>query len=108
IWGSLALHGETFLVHEGEPQAVIILAENPARMSRLAARELQDHVKKITGAELPIGTKPAEGKVSIFVGVSPGTEALGLTVDDLRHGAFRMVSGDSWFALLGPDGDYTP
>ena len=46
-----ALHAaDTFLVENGQPRAEIIIAEKPARMTKLAAKELQTYLEKICGA----------------------------------------------------------
>ncbi len=99
---------ETFLIEKGQPRAEIVIAEKPARMTKLAARELQTTLVKMTGATLPIVSERNPDKPAILVGVSPSTGALGLSTDGLAHGAFRMASGPGWLALLGPDRDFVP
>ena len=42
------------LVRNGEPRASIVLAAEPTRAASMAAGELQEHVRLITGANLPI------------------------------------------------------
>mgnify|MGYP000990791542 CR=1 FL=1 len=97
------------LVTDGQPRAEILASEKPTRMTRLAARELQTYIAKISGATLPIVTEPS-GSVParIYVGLSPYTQRLGIRIEDLKYGAFRMVSGPDWLALVGPDKDYVP
>ncbi len=97
-----------WLVENGQPRAEIVIAEDPARMTRLAASELQTYIGKISGAVLPIVTEPTAGAARIYVGVSPHTEALGLKTEGLKYGAYRMASGPDWLALLGPDKDFEP
>lgn len=99
---------ERLIVEKGEPRAEIVIAEKPARMTKLAARELQTALVKMTGATLPIVSERDPDKPAILVGVSASTEALGLSTDGLAHGAFRMASGPGWLALLGPDRDFVP
>jgi tetratricopeptide (TPR) repeat protein len=100
---------ETFLVKDGKPQAQIVIDENPPRTTRLATHELQSYVEKISGATLPIVTQPrAQWPVNIYVGRSAHTDRLGITPDDLKHGAYRIVSGDDWLVLIGDDTDFTP
>lgn len=99
---------ETFLVERGQPRAEIVVAEKPARMTKLAAKELQSGVMKMTGATLPIVSKRTAGKTAIFVGKSRYTDELSLKTDGLKHGAFRMASGKDWLALVGPDKDFVP
>ncbi len=97
------------LVQGGLPVAEIVVAENPPRMTALAVEELQTHLEKISGARLPEVHSPSgELPVQVYVGRSEHTDALGIAVDDLEDGAFRMVSGDNWLALVGKDEDYVP
>ncbi len=94
-----------FLVENGESRAEIIIAESPARSTRLAAADLQTYLAKISGAKLPIKTKPsADVPVQIYVGESPHAAKLGLTSDGLENGAYRIVSGENWLARLHASG----
>jgi len=108
-FGAYAVLGAPFIVEDGAPNAEIVVAENPPRMTRVAARELQTHIEKMSGARLAIVSRPT-GKVAvrIYIGDSPGAAALGVTPKGLDHGAFRMVSGKDWLALVGNDKDFTP
>lgn len=100
---------ETFLVEAGQPGAEIIISADPRRTTRLAAAELQTYVERITGARLAIGDEPsADVPIKIYVGQSPHTEKLGITADGLENGAYRIVSGDGWLALIGDDTNFTP
>ena len=104
-----ALRGaDALLVEDGQPRAQIVVAERPARMTKLAAQELQTYLRKISGATLPIVTQPKGTAPRILVGRSRFTEELHLATDGLGDGAFRMASGPDWLALLGPDEDYVP
>ncbi|MFN2351304.1 MAG: DUF4838 domain-containing protein, partial [Kiritimatiellia bacterium] len=107
-WLAAPVRAAPFMVQSGQPRAEIVVSDNPARMTKWAARELQEYVKKISGAELPIVVEPTGRAARIYVGVSEHTRRLGLEVSDLKDGAYRMASGDNWLALLGPDGDYVP
>ncbi|MFO1437664.1 MAG: DUF4838 domain-containing protein [Verrucomicrobiaceae bacterium] len=105
----ISLHAaEPLLIENGSAHAEIIIAEKPARMTKLAAKELQSTLLKMTGATLPIASERTAGKTAIFVGVSRFTEELGLSTKELKHGAFRMASGEGWLALLGADKDFVP
>ena len=53
-----AVHAAPMIVDEGGAHAEIVVAEKPTRSSKLAARELQAVVGKITGQKLPIVTAP--------------------------------------------------
>ncbi|MBI1311230.1 tetratricopeptide repeat protein [bacterium] len=103
------LAAEPFLVRDGQPKAEIVIAEPSPRTTKLAAQELQHYVEKISGAKLPIVNSPTDTSVvRVFVGRSAHTDRLGLSIDDLKAGAYRMKSGDGWLALLGDDADFTP
>ena len=100
---------DTLIVRGGKPRAEIVVSSTPARMTKLAARELQTYVAKITGARLAITSEPTRTMpVAIYVGRSRFTDALHLDTDGLNDGAFRIASGPDWLALLGPDCDYEP
>lgn len=97
------------IVDDGVPKAKIVIAEKPSRTTKLAARELQSYVAKISGATLPIGSKSDDRyPVTIYVGRGEETEALGVNCRNLKHGAFKMVSGDDWLALVGDDTAFSP
>ncbi|MDF1659957.1 MAG: DUF4838 domain-containing protein [Verrucomicrobiales bacterium] len=98
-----------FLIENGQPQAVIITAEEPTRSARLAATELQTYLEKISGARLEIVTTPsAELPLRIFVGESDPAREAGVTSDGLTRDAFRVQSGPDWLALVGNDLDFEP
>ena len=100
---------ETFLVEDRRPRAEIIIAQEPPRMTRLAARELQTYVEKISGAKLRIATEPSNDiPVKVYVGRSPHTDRLRVSADGLKYGAYRIVSRDNWLVLIGDDADFTP
>jgi hypothetical protein len=62
---------------------MIVVSENPTPAARLAALELQFHVMKITGAELPIHTD--REKVTgprVLIGDSAATREMGFKGSD--------------------------
>jgi tetratricopeptide (TPR) repeat protein len=106
---SATSHAESWLVRDGRAQADIIIAEEPTRTQRLAARELQTYVEKISGATLRIATIPsADMPLHVYVGESAHTRKLGITDDGLTDGAYRIVSGENWLVLIGDDSNFTP
>jgi len=113
VFGMLAMglatasDAQSFLVENGRPNGVIVIAENPSRSIRWAAKELQETIAKISGAKLPVASKPGDG-VTIYVGESAHSRELGITAKGLEHGAYRMVSGENWLALIGDDTDFVP
>ena len=100
----------TFIVKDGKPKAEIVIAQERPRMVSLAALELQYYLEMISGARLPIVTRPGEAApVKIHVGESELTARLvGVTDEVLKYGAFRMVSGADYLVLFGHDFNYVP
>ncbi|QDV15999.1 hypothetical protein Pan153_06180 [Gimesia panareensis] len=100
---------ERFLIRNGQPEAEIVIASPAPRSTRLAAQELQHYLEKISGAKLEIVTEPT-GKmpVTILIGTSAQTRQREISAADLKAGAYRIVSGTDWLALLGDDTDFKP
>jgi len=104
-----AARGAGMIVENGEARAEIVIAAEPPPIVKVAAGELATCVEKISGAKLPVVNAPSENvPVQLYVGRSAHTDRLKLAVDDLDHGAYRMVSGDNWLALLGRDREWEP
>jgi len=113
------LREPVILVSEGKPTAAIVLGATPTRAAQLAAFELQSHVRKITGATLPIvkegdlakrpsqvlpGARPAH-EVRIYVGESAHTKALGLSRDSLQSQEYVVRLRVGEIVLIGRDKD---
>jgi len=77
-------------------------------MTRFAAHELQTYIEKISGAVLPIVTEPSAGSAAIYVGGGTHADRLGVEVNDLKYGAYRIASGPNWLLLAGPNRDFEP
>lgn len=96
------------LVRDGAPAGVIVVADKPTEVAKLAAKELQDHLRMISDATLPIlkesqaGRAP-EGSVRIYVGPSAGTKALGVSTEGMTPEHFIVETRDSALLLLGRD-----
>lgn len=104
-----ALADDGYIVHEGKARAEIVIAEDSARSTRLAALELQTYVEKISGAKLNVVTSPGDDlPVKVFVGPGAQLRKLGVTAEGLEHGAYRIVSGENWLGLIGDDTDFVP
>ena len=100
------LHAEdALIVEDGKPRAEIVISDTPLRMQRVAAHEFRLQIEKISGARLPIVTEPSDKVVSIFIGESPKNP---VKAQDLKYGAYRIVTGDNWMALIGDDSEFTP
>src|SRR5687768_16714475 len=126
-----SLLAEVTIVEGGQPKATIVVpqaaigaetepkeaeiwnAQPAANKIAAAAKDLQQYVKKITGAELPIvgdDAAPAAGTVVILVGKSALTAQhkldekipAGLTPQRDEEG-FVIAAGDNWLLLAGND-----
>ncbi len=116
-----------YIVRDGQPMAEIVVTEEPRSSVKFAVQQLQQYIEKMSGARLPIFPPSAMGPgpenanllnkyppdlarkpVKIYVGESYHTHHLGVTDEGLDWGAYRMVSGDGWLALLGKDIDFMP
>ncbi len=64
------------LVVNGKPTAVLLLSSKPQPDEILAAREIADHIKKISGAKLLIsrGGKAPAGMISVEIGLNLNPE----------------------------------
>jgi hypothetical protein len=94
------------LVRDGEPTATIVVAQQPTRSAQLAASELQYHVRKITGATLPIANdeQTVVGN-RVLVGESQATASLGLKRDDFAPQEYLIRFQPGTLILLGRDKD---
>ncbi|HPN84807.1 MAG TPA: DUF4838 domain-containing protein, partial [Victivallales bacterium] len=101
---------EQFIVKDGKPNAQIVISpENRPRMTTLAALELQKWIEEMSGARLPIVTKPdSRQAVKIYVGKSSYTDKMGIKDEGLKNGAFKVVSGEDYLVLLGNDWNFVP
>lgn len=104
---SITARAQPFIVENGKANAVIVTSNDPSRSVRWAAKELQETIEKISGAKLLFAQEPGAG-VSIYVGESEALRKLGVSAKGLKHGTYRIVSGDHWLALIGNDADFEP
>lgn len=100
------------LVDQGEPQAVVVTADEPAPVVRLAASELVAHVELATGVELDVVPEseapPPETFTRVFLGPTASARDLGVDVAALPRDAFLLrTEGDDLY-ILGRtnDADY--
>jgi hypothetical protein len=97
------------LVEKGQPRAVIILPERPSPAAEGAARVLRDHLRQMSGAELPIRREdqvtgsPSKDQAWVLVGEGKLTEKLGLTSKDLGPGGIVLSARGQVLALFGAD-----
>jgi Domain of unknown function (DUF4838) len=108
----LAAHPQApaaILVEKGQPRAVIIVPEKTSPVVGNAARVLRDHIKQMSGAELPIRTEnritgsPSQDQAWVLVGEGKLTEKLGLTSKGLGAGSIVLSAKGHVLALFGTD-----
>ncbi len=56
----------------------------------------------MSGAELPLVARPS-GPTAVYVGASPYTDKLGITLDDVHHDGYKIVVAEKYVALVGRD-----
>src|SRR3954447_16247071 len=101
------------LVEKGQARAVLIVPEKPSPVVENAARVLRDHIKQMSGAELPIRTEdritgsPSQDQAWVLVGEGKLTGKLGLTSKDLGPGGIFLSAKGQTLALFGSD-THTP
>jgi hypothetical protein len=102
------------LVDRGQARAVIIIPKSPSPVVENAARLLRDHIKQISGAELPIRTEdqitgsPSQEQAWILVGESKLTEKFGVTGKGLGAGGIALSAKGHVLTLLGNDSAADP
>jgi hypothetical protein len=93
---------EIALTREGEPAATVVLAARPSTAARFAAAELVEHVRRITGATLPVVTDatPVSGP-RVLIGPSAASAALGIDAAALKTQEYLIRWLPDTLVLLG-------
>lgn len=106
LWLSLVCvaYGDVELVTNGQLAAEIVVdAAAPAGV-QLAAKDLQDHVQRISGAKLPIVDAPSDKAANhVYVGQSEFTRKLGFTLGEFHNSGFAILAKDHHAVLAGVD-----
>ncbi|HKB40150.1 MAG TPA: DUF4838 domain-containing protein [Gemmataceae bacterium] len=101
------------LVEKGQARAVLIVPEKPSPVAEAAARVLRDHIRQMSGAELPIRREdqikgsPTPEQPWVLVGEGKLTNKLGLSSKGLGPGGIVLSAKEPVLALFGTD-DRTP
>jgi uncharacterized protein DUF4838 len=92
------------ITKNGKSSAKIVIGENANHSALFAAKELQEHIQKITGATLPIVTDQEQRKGNrILVGDSEETRKLGYSNDDFKSQEFMIKTFPGTIVLMGRD-----
>ncbi len=95
------------LVRNGNATSVIVTANRPTVIAKEAASELQYHLKKMSGADVPIVSERELGEsesVLILVGQSERVRALGIDTSQLSPETFIVRTIGKVLVLAGEDG----
>ncbi|HIE51985.1 MAG TPA: DUF4838 domain-containing protein [Armatimonadetes bacterium] len=94
------------LVREGQPTSSIVIATEPSEAAQLAAGELQEYLRRISGATVPIVAEnqlSPRGETLILVGDSQLTAARGVRSAALGLEGIRLKTEGQALILLGDD-----
>jgi hypothetical protein len=97
------------LVEKGKARAVLIVPVKPSPVVEGAARVLRDHIRQMSGAELPIRTEDritgtaTKDQAWVLVGEGKLANKLGLNCKGLGPGAIVLSARGHVLALFGMD-----
>jgi len=98
------LCGEVCLVRDGKPVADIVVDTNALSSVNLAAKDLQEHLEKMSGAKLEIVSAPSEQfKNHVYVGPGEFTAKLGFKPGEFKNSGFEIVAKDNYVIIAGAD-----
>lgn len=104
ISASVLKSGEVHLVRNGQPIAEIVLAAEANPSMQNAARDLQEFVRQISGAELPIVPVPTDKFDNhIYAGAGEYTEKLGFEPASFTSSGYELLVRDNYIILSGYD-----
>ncbi len=96
------------LVRDGKPMALIVTNGRPIESQKIAATELQEHIRIMSGATLPIIKEnelpPNTSKALIFIGSGKLTQRLGLVTKNMEPETFVVKTLPNVLILAGEDG----
>ena len=104
-------HAEVCLVSQGQPHAVVVLADEPTRTARYAAAELVEHVNRATGVELHVVKEsqvPTGMQTHVFLGATKAAAQNGIDQDSLGREAYVLRSVGDDLLIVGRDDDEDP
>ncbi|MCK5801730.1 MAG: hypothetical protein KAI66_02810, partial [Lentisphaeria bacterium] len=95
------------LVKDGKPVATIVVPDQPLPVVRLAAQELNYHLKRATGAALPIvsESKAPQTGALVILGTCQATADAGIATTELDPNTWILKLRDNHFFLAGDDSD---
>lgn len=97
------------VVENGRTRALIVVGDRGNAFHATAARDLQYHLERASGAKIPIaGDVPAtrsrdDNATLLVVGAGPLSESLGVTIRDLEPEAYRVQTKGNHVVFVGRD-----
>ncbi len=105
----VTIYADITIVKNGKAEAEIVAPEQALSSIKFAAKEIQQHIEKISGAKLPVVNTPtAEIKNKIYVGESKYTKKLGVNAAGLKMEGFRIVAKNNAIVIIGRDKQRLP
>ena len=102
-------HAGVDLVREGRAVSEIVIAPDAIQAVKLAAKDLQKHLKLMSGAELPIVRAPSPGVRSrVYVGESEWTRKIGFKPFLFTTSGLEILAEKDHVILVGPDKQRAP
>jgi hypothetical protein len=96
----LALKGQSLIVANHQPKAVIVIPYAASNQIQYAAKILQEYIQKSTAAVLPITQIAPASVISIEIGVTSLVKAQGIDVNTLDEDAFILQSVSSQHLII--------
>lgn len=97
---SSAALGEVELVKDGRAVSEIVIAADAIQVVKLAALDLQMHLKQMSGAELPIVVAPSPDVAArVYVGESQFTRELGFKPASFRTSGLEILAEENHVIL---------
>lgn len=96
--------GDVELVRDGKAVSEIVLAMDANQSMKLAAKDVRDYVRQISGAEIPVVESPTAGvRAQVYAGASEFTRRLGFTPADFKTSGYEVVARGNYVILSGVD-----
>jgi len=106
LWASLTCGAaaDVELVNRGKPVAEIVVDSGALSGVRLAAKDLQEHVRQMSGAQLPMVDAPSpEVPNHVYVGENQFTRKLGFKLGEFHNSGFSIFAKGHEVVLAGVD-----
>ncbi|NOZ23259.1 MAG: DUF4838 domain-containing protein [Planctomycetes bacterium] len=101
------------IVADGKPMAVVVIAEDATPVAKYAAEEFAYHIKKATGAKLPIVTEtenaiPDEPPGRVYIGNCQAARKADIDIGKLPPEGTALKATDRALFIAGEDGNGDP